>query len=97
VRHGLPIVLVVMNNARWGASVGFQMRPGGRQRVVGTALSDADYHAVMIAFGGQGTRVSTHADLAEALRVAIASGSAACINVSVSNQGLAPEIPQLNS
>ena len=42
VRRRLPITVVVMNNARWGASQGFQLRPGGPQRVVGTTLPDAD-------------------------------------------------------
>ena len=96
VRHGLPITVVVMNNARWGASQGFQMRPDGRQRVVGTALSDADYHEVMIAFGGRGARVDTLEDLERELEAAVQSGVATCINVSTNTVGLAPEIPQLN-
>ena len=96
VRHGLPITVVVMNNARWGASQGFQMRPDGRQRVVGTALSDADYHQVMIAFGGRGARVDTLEDLERELEAAVQSGVATCINVSTNTVGLAPEIPQLN-
>ncbi len=96
VRHGLPITVVVMNNARWGASQGFQMRPDGRQRVVGTALSDADYHQVMIAFGGRGARVDTLEALERELEAAVQSGVATCINVSTNTVGLAPEIPQLN-
>jgi acetolactate synthase I/II/III large subunit len=98
VRHGLAITVVVMNNARWGASRGFQMRPGGPQRVVGTDLSDADYHhLVMAAFGGQGARVETIEDLRLALTKAVESGILTCINVSTNSEGLAPEIPLLNS
>ncbi len=97
VRHQLPITIVVLNNARWGASQGFQMRPGSRQRVVGTDLSDADYHNVMIAFGGQGSRVDSVDELASALAAALASGQPTCINVSTSNLGVAPEIPFLNA
>ena len=96
VRHGLPIVVVVMNNARWGASQGFQMRPDGRHRAVGTTLSDASYDQVMVAFGGRGVRVDTLDGLAYALDDALDSGVATCINVSTNNEGLAPEIPQLN-
>jgi len=96
VRHGLPITVVVMNNAQWGASQGFQMRPEGRHRVVGTALSDADYHEVMRAFGGRGVRVDTLDALEREMEAAIQSGVATCINVSTNTLGLAPEIPQLN-
>jgi acetolactate synthase I/II/III large subunit len=97
VRHQLPIIVVVLNNARWGASQGFQMRPGSRQRVVGTNLSDADYHDVMIAFGGRGARVNSVEGLAGALAAAFASGLPTCINVSTNNLGVAPEIPLLNA
>ena len=96
VRHDLPIVVVVMNNARWGASQGFQMRPDGRHRAVGTTLSDASYDQVMVAFGGRGVRVNTLDGLAHALDDALDSHVATCINVSTNNVGLAPEIPQLN-
>jgi thiamine pyrophosphate-dependent acetolactate synthase large subunit-like protein len=97
VRHGRPITFVVMNNMRWGASQGFQLRPGGPQRVVGTTLSDADYHNVMIAFGGRGARVHTLDDLRAELGGAVRSGQPTCINVSTNNVGLAPEIPLLNA
>lgn len=97
VRHRLPITVVVMNNARWGASQGFQLRPGGQQRVVGTSLSDADYHLVMTALGGRGVRVETIDALRAALNESIASRAPTCINVSTNNIGLAPEIPLLNA
>ena len=96
VRHGLPVTVVVMNNAQWGASQGFQMRPDGPHRVVGTSLSDADYQDVMVAFGGIGARVDTLDGLEEALESALESGTPTCINVSTNTVGLAPEIPQLN-
>jgi acetolactate synthase I/II/III large subunit len=96
VRHRLPIVTVVMNNARWGASQGFQLRPGGPGRVVGTTLSDADYHDVMVAFGGQGRRVNTIEDLRSALEGALRSGGPACINVSTYDAGRPPELQHLS-
>ncbi len=97
VRHGLSVTLVVMNNARWGASQGFQLRPGGPQRVVGTTLSDANYHEVMTAFGGTGVRVAAVVDLRTALAAAVGSATPTCINVSINNEGLAPEVPLLNA
>lgn len=97
VRHGLAITVVVVNNARWGASQGFQLRPGGRGRVVGTTLSDADYHGVMTAFGGRGCRVDALDDLRAALAEAAASGAPTCINASANAVGMAPEVPLLNA
>lgn len=97
VRHRLPVTFVIMNNARWGASMGFQLRPGGPGRVVGTELSDADYDQVMAAFGGRGQRVSTLPALRRALAEAVGSDQPACINVSTSSQGVAPEVPLLNA
>ena len=92
VRLALPVVVVVMNNARWGASQGFQMRPGGPQRIVGTALPDADYHLVMTAFGGNGGRVETVGELTVALDSALRSGVPTCLNASIGNVGPAPEM-----
>ncbi len=97
VRHGMPITFVVMNNARWGASMGFQHRPDGPGRTVGTELSDADYHAAMVAFGGDGVRVDTIDGLRDALASASVSGRPTCINVSVNSDGLPPEVPLLNA
>lgn len=97
VRHGLAVTVVVVNNARWGASQGFQLRPGGGGRVVGTSLSDADYHGVMTAFGGRGRRVETIDDLRAALAEASATGAPTCINASANAVGLAPEVPLLNA
>lgn len=97
VRHGLRITTIVLNNARWGASQGFQLRPGGRQQIVGTTLTDANYHEVMVAFGGRGERVSTLDHLRASLAKAVASPVATCLNVSTHAVGVAPEIPQLNA
>ena len=94
-RHRLPVVVVIMNNARWGASMGFQLRPDGPGRVVGTALADADYHDAMRAFGGHGVRVRTMADLRRALDDALGAGGPACINVATHAKGAAAEMALL--
>lgn len=97
VRHRLPITVVVLNNARWGASQGFQLRDGGPGRAVGTTLSDADYHAVMAVFGGRGVRVGTLEGLRAELSEAVASGEPTCINVGTVDDGVPPEVPLLSS
>ena len=95
VRHGLPICVVVMNNASWGASLFMQTRTHGPERVIGTKLSDADYHEVMAAFGGRGVRVATVEALERELDDALRSGAPTCINVSTNDVGLPPEVLQL--
>ena len=97
VRHGLPITVVVMNNARWGASQGFQMRPDGRRprrghRALRRRLPPGDDRLRRDAAHGS-TRSKTSSSELEA---AVQSGVATCINVSTNTVGLAPEIPQLN-
>ena len=95
VRHRLPICVVVMNNASWGASRFQQTRTHGPERVIGTELSDADYHDVMTAFGGRGVRVASVDALELELDAALQSGTPTCINVSTSDVGLPPEVLQL--
>lgn len=97
-RHGLDGVVVVMNNARWGASMGFQLRHGGPDRTIGTALSDAAYHDAAIALGGAGERIDDLAALDRAMRSALASGGLTVLNVNTHSDGPpSPELPLLMS
>ena len=95
-RHGLDVVVVVMNNARWGASMGFQLRHGGPDRVIGTALSDAAYDEVAVALGGTGERITDLAVLDRATRAALRRGGLTLLNVSTHADGPpSPELPVL--
>jgi acetolactate synthase I/II/III large subunit len=91
-RHGLPIVVVIMNNRSWAASQHFQEIVSGPARVTGTRLSDAHYHDVAKAFGCHSQHVTRQEDIAPALREAFASGKPACLNVDVDLTPLPPEL-----
>jgi len=92
VRHGLPIVALVMNNHSWAASQHFQEVVSGPGKLIGTELRDANYHEVAAAFGCHAQRVAEIKDLGPAIRAAFASGKPACINVSIDVAPIPPEV-----
>ena len=81
VRHGLPVIVVVGNDARWNAEYQIQVREYGAARTTGCELLPTRYEQVARALGGHGEYVPTLAELAPALERAAASGKPACINV----------------
>ncbi len=83
VRHTLPFVAVVGNDARWNAEHQIQLRSYGADRAHGCSLLPTAYEAVAIALGGHGERVTSADQLLPALERAIASGKPACINVMI--------------
>ena len=81
VRHGLPVIVVIGNDARWNAEYQIQVRDFGAARTNGCELLPTRYEQVAQALGGHGEFVPTLADLAPALARAAASGKPACLNV----------------
>jgi acetolactate synthase-1/2/3 large subunit len=81
VRHKLPVVTVVMNNACWGISKSAQDLMFGAARRSTVMLRDTDYDAVAVAFGGHGERVERYEDIGPAIDRAVASGLPSCINI----------------
>lgn len=94
-RHGLPIVVLIMNNRSWAASQHFQEIVSGKDRVLGTRLGDARYHDVAKAFGAQGVHVTKVEELAPALKNAFASRKPTCLNVEIDLAPIPPEIELL--
>jgi acetolactate synthase-1/2/3 large subunit len=94
-RHGLPIVVLIMNNRSWAASQHFQEIVSGRDRVLGTRLGDARYHDVARAFGAEGVYVTRIEALAPALKSALASRKPTCLNVEIDLAPIPPEIELL--
>jgi acetolactate synthase I/II/III large subunit len=90
VRHGLPVVTVVLNNACWGMSIHGQEAVYGGGNDVITRLADTDYHEVARAFGGYGERVTELDQVRPAVERAFASGLPACINVAVAGSVVHP-------
>jgi acetolactate synthase-1/2/3 large subunit len=81
LRHALPVVTVVGNDARWNAEYTLQLRHYGAERALGCALLPSRYDRVAEALGGHGELVERAADLEPAVARALAAGCPACVNV----------------
>ena len=91
VRQGLPIVVVVMNNRSWGATLHFQRLAAGPDRITNTRLENGNYEDVAKALGARGVSVTRESEIAPAIAAAFASGIATCINVRVGLDAIPPE------
>lgn len=91
VRKDLPVIVIVMNNRSWGATLHFQQLAVGRDRVTNTVLENGAYHEVAEAFGADGYYVEDAQALESALRTALAKPKPACINVRVALEPIPPE------
>ncbi|MBE2232950.1 MAG: thiamine pyrophosphate-binding protein, partial [Anaerolinea sp.] len=81
VRHGLPVIAVVGNDAGWSQIAREQVELFGDD--VATVLTHADYHRVAESFGGAGFRLDDPELADEVLqqaRQAAAAGRPALVN-----------------
>ncbi|WP_336487012.1 thiamine pyrophosphate-binding protein [Methylobacterium nigriterrae] len=83
VRHALPIIVVIGNDARWNAEYQIQLRSYGVERAKHCELLPSRYEQVAVALGGHGAWVTSAEELPAALEAARASGKPACINVMI--------------
>lgn len=79
VRHGLPVVVIVGNDAGWGLERELQ----GPARTVGCELRATRYDIVMQGFGGEGENITELNQVAPAVKRAFASGRPYLLNVNV--------------
>ena len=82
VRHGVPVIAVVGNDAGWTQIAREQVKMLGDD--VAVTLSRAAYHEVAAAFGAEGVLVKQESEIAPALeraRAAARSGRPALVNV----------------
>jgi acetolactate synthase-1/2/3 large subunit len=83
VRHNLPFVAVIGNDACWNAEYQIQLRTYGKDRTIGCELHAAAYDKAVVALGAHGEHVTHAADLPAALERAVKSGKPACVNVMI--------------
>lgn len=83
LRHRLPVVVVVGNDACWNAEHQIQLRAYGPARTHGCELLPTRYEDVAKALGGHGQFIEDPAALGAALRAMIASDRPACLNVAI--------------
>jgi acetolactate synthase-1/2/3 large subunit len=82
VRHRIPVIAVVGNDAGWTQIAREQVKLLGDD--VGTVLARSDYHAVAAGFGAEGIVVTRNAEVPDALaraRAAARSGKPVLVNV----------------
>jgi len=89
MRCGIPIVVVVMNNACLASEYQTQKR---HQRVIKSVLdfNDVDFAAVARSFGAWGKRIEVAKDLDAAIAEALACGQPALLDVKVSREAQSP-------
>jgi len=83
LRHRLPFVAVVGNDACWNAEHQIQLNTYGPSRAIGCELLPTRYDTAVAGLGGHGELVSREADLSAALDRALAADKPACLNVMV--------------
>ena len=81
VRHKLPIVTVILNNAEWGMSRNAQNLLYGKNHEVIVALEDTHFETIAEGFGVRGKRIDRHEDIAAAVQEAFASGEPRLLNI----------------
>jgi len=83
VRHKLPVVLIVGNDAGWGLERELQSLAVEGGGTVACELTAARYDRVMQAFGGHGETVERMDQVGPAVRRAFAAGVPYCLNVKI--------------
>ena len=83
VRHNLPVVTVIFNNACWGISNHGQQAIRGANNALITKLNQTSYEVVAQGLGAHGELVEKLEDLGPAVERAFGCGGPAVVNVKV--------------
>ena len=83
VRHGLPIVFIIGNDAGWGLERELQRAATGRTDTVACELRATRYDLVMKGFGGDGETIRSIDEVQGAVTRAFASGRPYVLNVEI--------------
>ncbi len=96
VRHGIPFLAVLGNDACWNAEYQIQLRDYGPDRAYGCELLPARYDRVAAALGAHGERVGSRVELEPALARALQSERPALVDVAIQRQA-APKFRRQSS
>lgn len=91
VRHDLPVIVIVMNNRAWGATLHFQQLVVGANRVTNTRLENGSYSAVAAALGADHYDADSAETFERALKSAFEGNRPACIDVRIALDPIPPE------
>lgn len=89
VQHGLPVIVVLIDNGLYGTIRMHQERefPG---RTIASSLRNPDFAAYARAFGGHGETVEATAEFLPAFERALASGLPSVIHVKIDPEAITP-------
>jgi acetolactate synthase I/II/III large subunit len=90
VRHNLPVTVVVNNDTQWGMSKHGQVLAWGAGNTVATELGVIHYERAAQGLGAHGELVEYASEIAPALKRALSSGRAACINIMTDPEVIEP-------
>ncbi|CAN5832728.1 thiamine pyrophosphate-binding protein [soil metagenome] len=82
-RYGLPVTIIIGNDARWAAEWHLQIARYGPDRTFETELTNARYDRVAAGFEASGEHITDADDLPGAIQEALGRQSPTCINVEV--------------
>jgi acetolactate synthase-1/2/3 large subunit len=83
VRHKLPVVMIVGNDAGWGLERELQSFATGGAATVACELRPSRYDLMMLAFGGAGETIERIDEVRPAVERAFASGVPYCVNARI--------------
>lgn len=89
VQYGLPIVVIICDNASYG-TIRMHQERHYPARVIGTDLRNPDFAAYARAFGGLGATVERTADFAGAFEAARVSGLPSILHVKIDPDRITP-------
>jgi thiamine pyrophosphate-dependent acetolactate synthase large subunit-like protein len=95
VRHRLPILTIIFNNACWGMSLHGQELVFGKQNLAAVKLAPTDYHKVAEGFGCAGEQITRWDDIAPAVRRAQSADRPACLNIMTDPDIVHPVTPMM--
>jgi len=81
VRQNLPVTVVINNDMQWGMSKHGQVLAWGAGNTIATELGVVHYERAAQGLGAHGEFVDRAEDVAPALKRALDSGRAACVNI----------------
>ncbi|GHB82756.1 acetolactate synthase, large subunit, biosynthetic type [Streptomyces umbrinus] len=91
VRARLPVIVIVLNNRAWGATLHTQQFLFGQDRVTNNRLENGSYSGVARALGADGVDVTELDQLRPAIEAALAARRPTCIDLRVSLEPIPPE------
>jgi acetolactate synthase-1/2/3 large subunit len=95
VRHRLPILTVIFNNACWGMSQHGQELVFGKQNLAAVKLEPTDYHKVAEGFGCTAEKITRYEDIAPAVKRAQAEAMPTCLNIMTDPDIVHPVTPMM--